>query len=108
VPDGETRFLIDCASARAADLSKRLSMYRLRAKVEIAAQPQLAVGAVWEEDGTIPQMPAGTVSVTAPRLPSLGVRVIAGRDVLARAFGGFSSGDYTEHRLRLGVPDSAD
>lgn len=108
VPDGESRFLIDCAAARAADLTKRLSMYKLRAKVDISAQPQLAVGAAWETDGTVPQMPAGAVSVPDPRLPSLGLRVIAGRDVLARAFGGFSQGNYTEHRLNLGVPDSAD
>ena len=108
IPDGENRFLIDCAGVRAADLSKRLSMYKLRAKVGIAPQPQLAVGAAWEKDGATPQMPAGAVSVADPRLPSLGLRVIAPRDVLARAFGGFSQGDYTEHRLSLGVPDSAD
>jgi folate-binding protein YgfZ len=108
VPESENHFLIDCATARAADFAKRLSMYRLRAKVDIAPQPQLAVAAAWDDDGAPPQMPAGAITVTDPRLPSLGVRMIASRDVLARAMTGFAHGDYAQHRLRLAVPDSAD
>ena len=108
VPDGENRYFIDCAIARAADLSKRLSLYKLRAKVDITPQPELAVGAAWEQDGAAPHMLIGAITVADPRLPALGVRMIAGRDVLARALVGFPHGDYTEHRLGLGVPDSAD
>src|SRR5215467_1018275 len=33
-------FLIDCAAGRVSDLVKRLTMYRLRSKVEIAARPE--------------------------------------------------------------------
>jgi folate-binding protein YgfZ len=108
VPDAESHFLIDCAAKRAADLTKRLSMYKLRAKIEIASRPELAVAAVWNKDGAAPQTPAGAVTFVDPRLSALGVRMIATRDVLARAVGNFPHGDYTEHRLALAVPDSAD
>jgi len=37
-------YLIDCAAGQRADLMKRLAMYRLRAKVEIAARDELSVG----------------------------------------------------------------
>ncbi|MCA3554534.1 MAG: folate-binding protein YgfZ [Aestuariivirga sp.] len=37
-------YLIDCAAGQRSDLMKRLAMYRLRAKVEIAARDELAVG----------------------------------------------------------------
>ena len=35
------------------ELIKRLTLYRLRAKVEIAARPDLAVAALWDAGGTI-------------------------------------------------------
>src|SRR4051812_16104110 len=108
VPDAENQFLIDCAADRAADLKKRLSVYRLRAKVDIAARAELAVAAIWEENGTKPHAPVGVITVSDPRLASLGLRMIANRDVMARALAGFSPGHYVEHRLTLGVPDSAD
>ena len=38
---------LDAEAARLADLKRRLSMYRLRAKVEIAERPELAVAAVF-------------------------------------------------------------
>jgi len=41
--DGEG-YLIDCAASQRADLLKRLAMYKLRAKVEIAARDDLAAG----------------------------------------------------------------
>src|SRR5882724_1806128 len=40
---------IDAEAARLSDLRRRLSMYRLRAKVEIAERPELAVAAVFGE-----------------------------------------------------------
>jgi folate-binding protein YgfZ len=89
-PETENRFLIDCEAARAADLGKRLSLYRLRA------------------DGSTPLTPVGAIIFADPRLPALGVRMIAVRDVLARATSTFARGDYPGHRLGLGVPDSAD
>src|SRR5687768_575452 len=49
VVEHEARFLLDCAAARAPDLIKRLSFYRLRAKVEIALAGELRVAALWNE-----------------------------------------------------------
>src|SRR5258708_29102950 len=54
VPHGENRWLIDCAGSRASDLIKRLTLYRLRAKVDIAGRPDLAVAALWNRGCTIP------------------------------------------------------
>src|SRR5712671_1308023 len=46
VAAGETIWL-DCEAARLADLKRRLSIYRLRAKVAIDELPDLAVAAVF-------------------------------------------------------------
>ncbi len=108
VHETENRFLLDCATARTADLVKRLSMYRLRAKIDIAVQPELAVAAVWADDDVLPPLPVGAITYGDPRLPDLGSRMIGTRDVLARALAGLPGGDYAAHRVGLGVPDSAD
>ncbi|HXJ00271.1 MAG TPA: hypothetical protein VNH44_03555 [Micropepsaceae bacterium] len=107
IPNGEDRLLIDCAAARAADLAKRLSIYRLRAKVDIAPRPELAVAALWG-DSVAADIPHGIGAFADPRHPGLGLRAIAPRDVLARALSDIATGDYQAHRLALGVPDSAD
>jgi folate-binding protein YgfZ len=107
VPEGENRFLMDCAAARAGDLTKRLMLYRLRTKVEIAARPDLGVAAIWGE-GAQAQAPAGAVMFADPRHAALGLRLIGGREALAITTGKFTQGDYDAHRLVLGVPDSAD
>src|SRR5258706_10612779 len=53
VANGDERWLLDCAASRVRDLIKRLMLYRLRAKVEIAARPDLAVAATWDDGGAI-------------------------------------------------------
>lgn len=106
VAEHEDRFLVDCAAVRAPDLIKRLTFYRLRAKVEIALAGDLKVAALWDGDrlGT-----DETVAVFAdPRLPSLGLRLIGPLAAVQGAIAGTQSGDYRAHRLRLGVPDSGD
>lgn len=50
--DGETAFLLDCRADIADDFLRRLMMYRLRAKVEIAKQDQLVVLASWQADSS--------------------------------------------------------
>lgn len=97
--DGD-RFLLDCAASRRDELVKRLGFYRLRAKVEIASQPELSVIALWSES-EIPKM-----AFPDPRLPALGFRAIAPRSQLPAP--NASLADYHAHRLALGVPDSAD
>ncbi|MFV0293057.1 MAG: YgfZ/GcvT domain-containing protein [Paracoccus sp. (in: a-proteobacteria)] len=64
VPDGDG-MLLDVAADQAEDLMCRLSMYRLRAKVDITEDPRIVTC------GTGP-VPAG--AVTDPRNPALGWR----------------------------------
>jgi tRNA-modifying protein YgfZ len=47
---GDERFLIDVSAGAADELAKRLTLYKLRAKVTIAKQEQLLVHAAWEEE----------------------------------------------------------
>jgi hypothetical protein len=107
VPDAEGRLLIDCAASRATDLMKRLTLYKLRAKVKIAHPTDLALAAAWDDNGAF-EIPGDVVRFRDPRHPSLGVRMIGARNALANAIGGLAASDYQLHRLVLGVPDSAD
>ena len=101
VADGDP-FLLDCATTRAEELAKRLGFYRLRAKVDIALQPEMTVAASWGEN---PPKASG-IFFADPRLAALGFRVIAQRNALPPA--NATIADYHAHRLALGVPDSAD
>ncbi|HTO41231.1 MAG TPA: hypothetical protein VL026_09670, partial [Rhizomicrobium sp.] len=89
--DGDT-LLLDIAADRREALRKRLTMYRLRAKVEIAARDELCVVARWGAD----------VMGNDPRHARLGARTVENADVAA------GSDDYEAHRLGLGIPESSD
>lgn len=91
-------YLIDAAAAHTDDLAKRLKMYRLRAAVDLAVRPNLAVFAAWGDDAS-PDRPAD------PRLEALGRRWIAPANA---AIADTDVAAYHRHRLTLGVPDSAD
>src|SRR5215208_4887957 len=89
IEHGEAIWL-DAEAARLADLKRRLSLYRLRAKVAIEERPDLAIAAVFG-DGTLaalglPQEPgtarseADGVLIVDPRLTELGARPILPRD----------------------------
>ena len=82
--DGED-VLIDCEADQAEALARRLSLYRLRRPIAIAAEPALAVH--WS--------PEGEEGVPDPRLAALGRRWLAPP--------GDPAGGWLEHRLRLGV-----
>ncbi len=90
--------LLDCATALRDALAKRLSLYRLRAKVDIAPRGDLAI--VWTRD-----QPAAPGFVRDPRLTSLGYRAVVSQDSLPATADGAA---YTELRLDLGVPEGAD
>ena len=87
----EADVLIDCEAEQAEALVRRLSIYRLRRKIAIAAEPDL--GVFWGMSA-----PQG---VADPRIAQLGVRwiaPIAADDVDISTF-------YRAHRLSLGVTE---
>jgi folate-binding protein YgfZ len=90
VHERDGAFLLDCAATAAADLLKRLTMYRLRARIDLAPRDDL--GAAVNGDGP-----------PDPRLAALGAR-----DVAARNGTDDGTAAYPARRLSLGVPDSAD
>ncbi|HEY1941961.1 MAG TPA: folate-binding protein [Roseiarcus sp.] len=94
-------YLLDCDGARAADLAKRLSIYKLRAKVAIADQSaDYGVVAIWPEEAG--DAPSGIV-YRDPRAASLGLRAILPR-AEALAVGGAEAGAYEALRIGLGAP----
>lgn len=99
-------YWLDCASASAGELAKRLGFYRLRANVSIAARPELVVAAVW--NGPTISAVANGIVFPDPRLAELGARVIAPREQVESALAAIPPDDYESFRLQLGVPDSAD
>ena len=97
-PQGKTLFdffvwadgndlLLDVEAEAAGDLSKRLSIYRLRRAISIERDETLA--AHWS--------PRGDEGVPDPRLPALGRRWVAPPSEPATG--------WLEHRLRLGVAE---
>jgi hypothetical protein len=93
----DSQVLLDCASESAEALEKRLSLYRLRAKVEIAKRGDLAVMAYWGNETPPPE------ARPDPRIRALGWRSI----VPAGPFEADAS-PYAAHRLDLGVPEGND
>lgn len=90
--------LLDCAAAQAEMLAQRLSRFRLRSKVALAARPDLGVLAGWGGAA----VPEGAIAAPDPRLPEAGWRaILPAAGLLA------GDGDYARHRLSLGLPDGA-
>ncbi len=90
-------FLIDLPRAALADFVKRMTLYRLRAKVEIAdLSAERKVAVFWGGDA-----PAGAVS--DPRLAGLGHRAILAKD--APTENETQAEAWHAHRIALGVPE---
>jgi folate-binding protein YgfZ len=99
----DARFLLDVARPLVPDLVKRLGLYRLRSKVEIAdLSDDHVVVAAWGGEAA-PNLD-GPVAPD-PRLPALGWRGIvpAGAD-MAPDHVEAREADYEAHRIALGVP----
>ena len=92
--------LLDIPVERADELAKRLSLYRLRAKVVIEPQADLAVLASFGKGATT-ELP-GWMSFADPRLAELGSRHIGSIHELPSQLD--SAHAYEEHRLALGIP----
>lgn len=118
IAQGDALYL-DAEASRLADLQRRLSLYKLRAKVALSnASDRFAASVAWG-DGTEPTLGlhgagaakefAGGVAYIDPRLAALGARFLLPHDnANAPAQAGFAASDadaYDRHRLALGVPD---
>jgi folate-binding protein YgfZ len=101
VVEGDGAILIDCTATSRDALVKRLSLYRLRAKVAIETRDQLAVVAAW--DGAVS---ANAIAFKDPRVTDLGVRGISARAEIPSSAA--TSHAYHGLRLGLGVPEGDD
>lgn len=121
--DERGRLLLDAEAARLGDLQRRLSLYRLRAKVSIDTDGAMAVyvivgdgaaaslGLAGDDAGAAAPF-AGGVAFVDPRLAALGVRAILPAEGAGRALAdrGLNAGDATQwDRLRLafGIADGS-
>lgn len=91
--DGDA-LLVETPTKFAADLHKRLRMYRLRAPIEIT-ETALKAYAIWDEEDM--------AGLPDPRLPALGNRLITDAPQESEPT---DSQSYDAHRLSLGVADS--
>jgi folate-binding protein YgfZ len=85
--------LIDCEAEAAEDLVRRLTLYRLRRKIDVAREEKLAVQ--WQACTRGPRLSPG--NGLDPRLPELGPRWLAPADEPAQG--------WRAHRLSLGVTE---
>lgn len=102
-----------------ADLTKRLSMFKLRSKVEIAdvsadfsvfvffggdAAAALDLGGGQRKTG------AGSILFADPRLAEAGAwgLIAGGEDIAALGGDAATAEDYQHHRIRLGLPEAPD
>jgi tRNA-modifying protein YgfZ len=120
------RILIDVATALVEDFVKRLTGFKLRAVVDIR-ETRLAVAAAWgtetftrleleAAEGIVRHDALGEAhfAFVDPRMAALGIRLIYPSDssieakLAALGFSGVTVADYAEHRLALGIGDTAE
>jgi folate-binding protein YgfZ len=99
VSGAEPLFLVDAPKLTAETLLKRLSMYKLRAKLTIADHSaEKAVFAAW--GGAL--APAGSASFVEPRYVEMGLRLFGAAPSTQSCDA--SLADYDAHRIRLAIP----
>jgi folate-binding protein YgfZ len=97
--------LLEAARDKVADLLKRLTMYKLRAKVALEdASEALAVTASWGLSLPAPDA-SGAIRFADPRLPDLGVRDLIPIAAALPAEEPRATAAYHAHRIALGVPE---
>jgi folate-binding protein YgfZ len=94
------RFLLDCPLSLAADLEKRLNMYKLRAKLTVANLSDALDVVAFPDADARPQVEALALAPD-PRTEALGWRGLAEKGRIA-ATG--APADYEARRIRAGVP----
>jgi folate-binding protein YgfZ len=98
-------YLLDVPLARVEELKKRLTLYKLRAKVTIAVE-DFAIAAIWGADVS-PELQNAFID---PRLKALGWRTFvpkSGADAMLKAakLELKSEDEFHAHRITLGVPE---
>jgi len=100
----EEALLLDVEAARATDLVRRLSLYKLRAKATLTVETDLwSVYAAWG-DAVVPA--DGRVLWTDPRHPALGQRFIQSKEA-AKPADLVPEAAYHAHRYGLGIPEGS-
>jgi tRNA-modifying protein YgfZ len=104
---GEPLFLIDCGAGFVEDLLRRLTLYKLRAKVNIT-RPAASIGVLACLGAK--QLPDGDFYAFAdPRHKALGMRVYGEESALGVLIPTMETGtqtDYHTRRIALGVPEA--
>ena len=95
IVEHQDAFLLDCRRDSIEALAKRLTLYKLRAKVEIAVDKSLNVSFSDEK-------PSSPIAYEDPRLPALGWRSIN------EAANNTDNGTYAQKRIALGIPAFGD
>ncbi len=102
-------YLIDVTEDKAAELAKRLTFYRLRAKVQIEDRSEeMIVGALWGDGRNVDPLSAALDDVTLftdPRLERMGLRFISDPQQFET---NADDSDYKRHRLSLGIPEGGE
>ena len=99
--DAAGTFWLDCPRSLAPELTKKLSLYRLRARATITDRSDLmGVAAAWPEE---PE--SGGLVFRDPRHVSLGYRIIAPQADLGRLADPQGEAAYRTHRIVAGVPE---
>ena len=107
--DHQGQFLIDCEAARAEDLIRRLTAYRLRSKVTIENRADsFDIWALWCADDESDASPApDPLTYRDPRLPELGFRCLVAKGIKPGSGQSIDFSAYDRHRIGLGVPDGS-
>lgn len=115
-------FWLETEAGRAEEFRKKLSMYKLRAKVTVALASNVAVFAAMGDGaadalGVVPEAGAaeefaGGVAFVDPRLAGIGLRALLSEDGGPRVLeaNGFAPAGFAvwdEARIRLGLPDGS-
>ena len=111
--DGGETLLLETERERAPALARKLSMYKLRSKVTVEDRAAaLDVAVVFGQDAAEALPIEGALAFVDPRLPELGIRVIAPAGAAANLLTACGVpraplDAYDSLRLALGVPDGS-
>lgn len=101
LPDQPERFLLDCPAPLAASLTRKLTAYRLRAKVGISDLSATIGAGPLLRDGVAAE--SGLLIYADPRHPALGMRAIGAHEALAPYLDRHDA--FEERRIAANVPE---